>query len=205
MNQKIREIIVNGLRKRVKGSYTIEAAYIVPFVIFIIIGIVYLGFYLHDRNKIKIIMNEALVKAESYVMSEVDLYNNRINYEMKNDRSILYAMEDNLEDREEQVRGYVVEQLQKGFFIASSKEVMVELSHSGVEISIDIMLEIPIAGVNDLFRNSMLLVKEEKKKSFQNNVEYIRIFDIFSGVASKTELGDQALTQLQRVLEGVVQ
>lgn len=35
--------------KKLNGSFTVEAAFVIPIVLFIMTGLIYLGFYIHDR------------------------------------------------------------------------------------------------------------------------------------------------------------
>ena len=52
-----------SLNKKIKGSITVEAAFIMPLIILVIFSIVYLSFYLHDYCKLQGTVDLALHKA----------------------------------------------------------------------------------------------------------------------------------------------
>ena len=50
------------MKKRLKGSYTIEAALIFPFIMGVIVFIIYISFFLHDRAVMKSCAYQAALK-----------------------------------------------------------------------------------------------------------------------------------------------
>ena len=51
------------MKKSLKGSYTIEAALIFPFIMGVIVFIIYISFFLHDRAVMKSCAYQAALKA----------------------------------------------------------------------------------------------------------------------------------------------
>lgn len=49
------------MRKKVKGSYAIEAAFVVPIILGIIFAMIYMLYYLHDKNIVYANMQKAVV------------------------------------------------------------------------------------------------------------------------------------------------
>ncbi len=61
------------MRKRVQGSYTVEAALIFPMIMGIIVFIIYMSFYLHDMSVMKSCAYQAALKASLIRSSEADM------------------------------------------------------------------------------------------------------------------------------------
>lgn len=49
-----------------KGSYTVEAALLMPFILGVIVALIYLGFFLHDRTVLEETVYMAALKASFY-------------------------------------------------------------------------------------------------------------------------------------------
>lgn len=65
------------MRKEIKGSMTIEAAVIVPLILWVFMLIVLMLFYSHDKNVISVIAHETVVKAsgdEAMTAEEIETY-----------------------------------------------------------------------------------------------------------------------------------
>ena len=67
-------------RKRVEGSYTVEAALIFPFILYIIIALIYLGFYLHDYGKMQAIIHEGQIRGKGLITNEIDINTGALSY-----------------------------------------------------------------------------------------------------------------------------
>lgn len=61
------------MNKRLKGSYTIEAALIFPFIMGVIVFIIYMSFFLHDRAVMKSCAYQAALKGSLVRTSSSDM------------------------------------------------------------------------------------------------------------------------------------
>ena len=64
MNDKMKHIC--------NGSYTVEAAFIMPLILFVIIALCYLSFYMHDKIIIQSLADDAGYKVSGYKKHESD-------------------------------------------------------------------------------------------------------------------------------------
>ncbi len=188
------------MKNTVKGSYTVEASLIFPMILFIIIGFIYLGFYLHDQDKIEAVINETLLKSRNLIQNDTDIKSGIMDYEKYYKRGILYSLQNNLQDKKQEIYNYLQTQLNKGLFIADINYIGIEVSHTSISIEIKAEMELPFWGVQSLF-DGKTQVTGYNSTAVQNNTEFIRIFDIFSSVAEKVPAIDKSLKKLQQILD----
>ncbi len=188
------------IKNTVKGSYTVEAALVFPTVLFIIIGLIYFGFYMHDQNKIEAVINETLLKSRYLIQNETDMGTGLIDYGAYYKRGILYSLQDNLQEKKQGIYNYLKTRLNNGLFIAGISLIEVKVSHSNISIEIKAEMELPFLGLRPLFAGNST-VTGKNSVSVQNNTEFIRIFDIFSGVADKIPAIDETLKKLRQILD----
>jgi hypothetical protein len=188
------------MKKTVKGSYTVEIAFVFPIVLFVIVGLIYLGFYMHDKDKIEAVINETLIKGRNLLQNETDMNTGLIDYEAYYKRGILYSLEDNLQEKKEEIYNYIQTQLGKGLFIADINAIDVNVSHTQISIEVKAEMKLPFLGIRPFFAGSGTSVIEKTAVPIQNNTEFIRIFNIFSSVAGKIPVIDETLKKLQQIL-----
>lgn len=179
-----------------------EAAFILPTVLFIIVGLIYLGFYLHDKNKIQLIINEALIKARNHVQNETDVITGTIDYKTLMGRSILYSLDHNSDDRETTIYNFISNGLNRRLFIAALDTVTVNITHYNIEIQVISYMKFPFLGIKKLFSSSGIKVVQTNKSEIHYTTEFIRTFEVFSGVLDKVEIINNTLKRLQNILEG---
>ena len=187
-------------KSTVKGSYTVEAALILPIILFIIIGLMYLGFYLHDKVKIQSIINDTSTRGGELIQYEADLETGLIDYDRYQNRSLLYPYFADFSKKEYEIDTYLVERLKRGLFIAKIDSVTVSASSNKIHILVNGHMDIPFREVKQLFTDNGLTFSNESTMEIHNTVEFIRIFDVFSGVAEKVKFIDEILQNLQRLI-----
>lgn len=183
----------------VRGSYTIEAALIFPFILFIITALIYLGFYLHDQNKLEIVINETLLRGRNLIRNEANMETGGIDYEEYYKRGIFYSLQDNLFEKQQKIYKYLIAQLNNGFFLADPYSVNVTVSHTELSIDIKADMVLPFIGMQSFFSGSGTIVIAAKSSAVNNTTEFIRIFDVFSGAAEEIPLINETLSRLQQL------
>lgn len=196
----VNERKANQHKYMVNGSYTIEVVLIMPFILFVITALIYLGFYFHDQNKIEATINETLLLGRNLLRNEVQITTGLINYEAYNKRGILYSLQDNLEEKQEQIYNYLQSKLSKGFMIADISSIEVTVSHKELSIAVQANMKLPFAGLKPFFSKSGTTVIGKNSTTIENNMEFIRIFDVFSSVSEKIPVINNNLIKLQEVL-----
>ena len=136
---------------RVKGNYTLEAALLFPLVIFVIIGIIYLGFYLHDLGKVQAIVDESQIRSKGLVRSEVNINTGILSYSNYLDRTIFYPIDNNLKAKENQIKNYIKTRSKKQLFISKVSIINVKLTPSKSNIRVNLDFTFPFSSIETLF------------------------------------------------------
>lgn len=200
MKEMIEKSTKGKIQPVVSGSYTIEAALILPLILFIITALIYLGFYLHDQDRLEAVINETLLIGKNLVRNEAQMDTGFIDYEVYNKRGIMYSLQDNLREKREEIYNYLQLQLNKGFFIADIRSVDVTVSHADISLIVKADMILPFVGLLPFFSGSKTVFIGANQASIGSNTEFLRVFDIFSGVAENMPVINDNLMKLQQIL-----
>lgn len=196
----LNKIMKNNTQPVVSGSYTIEAALIFPMILLIITALIYLGFFLHDQDKLESVINETLLTGRNLVRNEAQMDTGFIDYEVYNRRGLLYFLQDNLQEKREEIYNYLEAQLNKGFFIADIRSIDVTVSHTDISLIVEADMVLPFVGLLPFFSGSGTIFYGDNSAELGSNTEFLRVFSIFSGVAEKMPVINDNLVKLQQIL-----
>ena len=123
--------------RSLKGSITVEAAFVMPVIFCVIFTLLYLAFYLHDKSKIQSTIDEALYKAGVSIKYEADIGCEEIKIEQLMEKSIFSIITGYGEEEEIEIEEYLEDKLLKGFFLlrVSSIEVSVKRTNISIEVA----------------------------------------------------------------------
>ncbi len=117
------------------ASYTLEAAFVVPIVFFIIIFFLSFTFYCYDRSKLQAELNDIMRKASAYMAYEVDLYIDEvIDYKIAK-RNCLYIWFGDRTQKELMLKEYISKRLAAKYYITSVESITVESSATKVRVA----------------------------------------------------------------------
>lgn len=180
-----------------------EAAFLFPCVFFVIIGLLYLSFYLHDKVRIQSDIDETIIKATRLIKNEADMTTGMIDYEKYNNRGIFYFLNNNLEEIQQTIKNYLKQQLKSGLFIATVQKIKVTCNQNQIDIEVSAKMNIPFLAVREYFTGSGLVVQINTSSELQNPVEFIRIFDVYSEVANRIGIINNTLRKIQSIVNQI--
>lgn len=166
-----------------RGSFTAEAALIMPLIIFVILALIFLIFYLCDRIKIQNILHEGLEKAVLQVKRPGSFDGEEIYFEHINDRGPLFFLTGSLEQEREELEGFLSAGLERGFYLAGPGILEIMLDHQRAGAEIVIRPNIPIPQVKKYFKRVPLIVKAQI--GIHNPAEFVRIYTVLGEVVGK--------------------
>jgi hypothetical protein len=191
------------IKKEVRGSYTVEAAFLFPTVLFVIIALIYMGFYLHDKASMNSTINETMLKGKNLLLNDTNMNSGLIDYDTYLKRGVLYSLEDNLGNKKNEIYDYINTELSSGLLIATINQINVTVTYSNITIEVNSTMNLPFLEVKKYFTGTGTQVNLKSSAEVSSIPEFIRIFDVFSGVAEKIPLVNEVLQKLQQILNKV--
>jgi hypothetical protein len=181
-----------------KGSITVEAAFIMPIVIFTIFALLYLAFYLHDMCRIQGTMDKTLHKASLSIKHVTNFKTDEILYEEISNRGIFYLAFGSTKEDENQIHNYLQQELAKGLFISTISRIVVDVSKTRITSAIEIETKVSLPGIKYIFDSlSNRIIKGEYP--VHDPVESIRRAEVVLDTGSKIK----GVEELKKKLEGI--
>lgn len=178
----------NRMQKVGKHEYeatiTVEASFVMPIVLYIIIAMIYFAFYLQDRNKLEVVVDNTLHTVSIGMKHPGELVNSKIHYSDIGDRGVFYIWKDNSKEKEEAIKKLVALQLKKGFYLMKAREIQIAVEGSNIKISIIAQGEVTIPFFTQIFKPySKIIIHRECK--IHHPAESIRGMEVILDTASK--------------------
>lgn len=183
----------NTKRAKQKGSLTVEAALIMPIVIFTLFSLIYLAFYLHDICRIQGMVDKTLNKAGLSVKHEADIATGDVYYEKINDRGVFYLPFGSTKGDEDSIKSYLQKELSEGLFLTDIDEIEVKAGKFDISVSVDTELRLSLRGIQKFFepyRHRII----EGKCAVHNPAETIRMSEVVLSTGYKIK-GIKALKE----------
>lgn len=187
-----------GKKNSFSGSLTVEAAFVMPIIIYAIFALIYLAFYLHDYCRLQGIVDKTFLKAETIMRHETNPNTGEICYEQINDRGIFYSIMGGTEEKET-IQGYIKQALSQGLFLSKVTDIQTKVEDSTITILVTAEIKVTLPGVKQLFRNfSHMSIEEEYK--IHNPAEALRRYEVILTTGSEIKGADQLKEKLKNIL-----
>lgn len=193
----IRDLIKSKLlQKKVKASFTIEAAIVLPTILFVLIGIIYLTFYLHDKVKLENGVYDILQKERDYILYEISS-DSGMDKEEYLKRSVFSGLFNGVQKSylQQDISSYK----QDNLLISEVKEIMVKRESNHMNLQITIHINIPGNHIKKFFTGSGFTYTYQNQISLEKAADYVNLFDVTYGVISKIEGVQKGLEALKGV------
>lgn len=188
------------MKKKAGGNYTLEAAILLPMILFILLALLYTGFWLHDRSMIQGEVQLIVLKGEAVAKNSLDPASGRIDYDRYVGKGIFgafYDYGDEADVLEEVLRVTLKEKL----LIAAITDIFIELAPSEISIEVKADFDIPIGGIRRFFVQSGTGLAVREKKSFDNSEEFIRVFHIMMDTGKELPGAESVLNNLKKLVD----
>ena len=186
-------------RKTLKGSYTIEAALIFPFILYIIFALIYLGFYLHDYGKVKTIIYESQIRGKGLVRNEANIVSGSIPYQECINRTIFYPVHNDFELKEKQISNYIDSKSRNILLISEIKDINVDVELFNIKTKVLLKMNFPIKTIERLFLGDEEITIECKEK-IHNPTDFIRGYEVASNIGKKIDIVNQLVSQIKKII-----
>lgn len=134
-----------------RGSITVEAAFVIPIVIFTVFALIYLAFYLHDYCRIQGTMDKVLHKATITIKHDADITTGKVSYETIGSRGVFYLLTGDSNSEKSEILEYLSHELSKGLFITKIQNIQVEVGKLSISASIKAEAQVTLPYFQRLF------------------------------------------------------
>lgn len=178
MVHNMKEDIKNKSPYVTRASYTVEAALILPMVIFVIMALIYMSFYMHDKMKIQAIINSNILQGGLMVKHEWNTDNNETDYINIDNRGIYYPVIGETEDEVHKIKENLKNELSGKLYIAEIRDIVVEADHLKLSIKIEAVMNISILRVKDFFTGNGTHLMLSGNGRIHYPAEFVRQIDM---------------------------
>lgn len=183
------------------GSYTVEAALIMPIIIFIILAIFYMTFYMHDLVRINQILDRAAKKENGIIKHIADYETGTIKYEKINERGVFYLLLSSFENETSILTDSLEEELKRGLFITKIEEVEAKVDGKKIKIIIKFSRNISLFGVRKFFQTINRGTKIEEEYLVYHPTEFIRAYEALNSTMDELEGYKKIKEKLKKLLK----
>jgi Flp pilus assembly protein TadG len=172
------------MKKGMKGSLTVEAALIMPLVIFMLFALMYITFYLHDRCRIQGAVDKALYKAMLTIKHEADISTGETDYENINTRGVFYQLFGDTKPDEDQILELINNELKGRLLLVKIKAATVTADKFNITVTTRAEAAVSLKGAGS-FLTWLPEIKVQEKGEIHNPQELIRIAETVLDTGSK--------------------
>lgn len=172
------------MKKKVYGSFTIEALLIMPLVLFTILSIMYLSFYLYDFCKIQGLTDLVLHKAILNLKHEADIETGEVFYQVIGNQGVFYQLSGISHSKKQDIESILSKKLSKGLLATRITDIEVSANLFQLVIRIKGEFQIPIKGLAQIISIDRSF-KVEAKAALHNPADAVRISEIILDMGSR--------------------
>jgi hypothetical protein len=186
-------------KEYVTASITVEAAFILPLVIFTVLALIYLAFYLHDTCKIQNQVDYTLHQAGLSLKHETDILTGQIKYEEINNRGIYDFFTGNTASEETLLQTELEDQLSKGLLLMKITEITVAVEKFSLSINVKAVCQVALPIWKKLF-SSMADIMIRGDYPIHDPAETIRRCEVILNTAEQIKGVDQIKEKIEKFL-----
>lgn len=158
--------------KEESGSLTVEAAFVFPIVCFVLLAVMYMGFYQVDKSNVGTIVHQA-AEEQAVCMKELVEFEEKKSFSK---HQLFYFLQSTVET-ENKRKGQVEEELFDKLMMGTVESVSVEADYTKVTVSATISMNIGISRIKEFFTGTPLQYSTSVTVPVHNPSEFARIYD----------------------------
>ena len=181
------------------ASITVEAAFIMPLILFLLFALIYLSFILYDICRIQGGMDRTLHQYGLSLKHETDAVTGRIRYEEIGKRGVFYLLTDHSDLYEKRIEADITDQLTKGLLLVKIASVEATVGKFSITIAIEASYQVPVPFAHALLEpySNILLTGSYP---IHDPVETIRRCEVILDTASDIKGVDEMKEKIEKFL-----
>ena len=183
-----------------KASITVEAAYVMPIVIFAIFAVIYLAFYLHDYCILQNAIDMTTHKASFYANKTSDMNESEIYYEVINSRGVFYQLVGDMIPVKQQVQKALKKELENSLFLYDTISLQTEVDQYNIKVSLSARRKINLPIFGEIFRK-MESTNISANCPIHRPAETIRSMEVIMNTASEVKGVSEFKEKLEKLLK----
>lgn len=189
-------------KKSCIGSFTIEAAYIMPLLVFIILAVVYITIYLHNLTLFQSRMNQAILTAEEVFTYECNPYSGRIDYNSILNRDITSIFSGVSDKKKLLLTEYLNEINREGYIYSHIEGLSISDSMTKISISAEMVMDISIPDMFTALYDKLKVTKLTRCRSIPGREEKQRIYSVIKDTVIQIKGVEEILEKVKNLLSG---
>lgn len=182
-----------------KGSLTVEAALIMPLLLFVLFSVIYFAFFLHDKCRIQGMLDKMIHRAGLSLNHEGDLETGKIYYDSVNERDIFYSLWGNYNEEKAQIKQYMQKNLSEGLIFTKVRDLQVDRNAISLTVSVEAEVDISLKSVDKLL-NSYKYMWIKETYPIHNPAETIRMVEVILDLGCNAK----ALGRLKNCIDAIM-
>ena len=181
------------------ASYTVEAAFLMPIVLFIVLSILTFARYQYEVCKIQGFINEAIIQYSNMLSQHYDPENNRIVYEDYINENIFEFFGPIPNEKKEAFEAYLNHNYPKEAQMMTLHKVDVTATRKDIHIKIIYEINSPIPMTGLFFQNKNKIIESYGK--VQESPEYVRVVSVIFQEVKKANIYDKVKDSVSKWVE----
>ncbi len=164
------------LERQEEASITVEASFIIPIVIFVVMGLIYFTFYLHDKVRLEEVLEKALGQGNLIVINRSKIDGISFSYDTINEDGNWGYFRNTYKDREKDLLEYLNREIESKFFFLKREAISCEVNSFSIHIEIKMRGMISLNPLQYLWKQKNQITLE-RKRMLHNPEEILRVYE----------------------------
>lgn len=182
-----------------QASITVEAVFLIPILLFVILAFMYAGLYFYDQSLIDTQMQNAALEQEQRIRHTIDDNTKMIMY----DKVSVKGLENLIHnyDAEEMAMLNHLKKIEENMFQGTTKSRTAKIETGNIQISETSEISFLSKAVSDYLPQSNRSGTHFVKLTVHNPEEFVRVYTVLEEIVDQTEQGSKIKSLLKDLLK----
>ncbi|MDO5291187.1 MAG: pilus assembly protein [bacterium] len=184
--------------KKVEGSITVEAAFVIPIIVVILMALIYFSFYLHDQTVVACVIDEANERLNQAVRQPTNYETGEISYEQLTSQSLLCRVNGDYSVEIDSMRKFIKDRLNKRLMIGEIETIDIKKEQTLITTTVTAKNRIHFFPALEYLKDYHVSVNAADCE-VNNASEYVRAASVTLDVVSQTKAFDKVADVINKI------